>query len=238
MEDETQAPIPAPTQPKYGTKQDKKEDNPTTSKQSTNQPTPRKRNKKPSNKNQLDNEKPTKKPSNKNPNDDPNDDYYHYKKPNPRKRASPPTSRAIHDFGTFNRPTNGDTQLEVLRQHALNRAVHAMGGTTKLRLEPQDAHQFRAVLKDGGRSWQIATIENKELDCDGCNQILAQWEDFHTMKCSICGTQVARGADVQDDVLCSWRCWKHDTDVCLTCVPVVLQTVEARSKTQGLKQGG
>jgi hypothetical protein len=151
------------------------------------------------------------------------------KQPDKIFKATERQDAVCHNTSTFNQPTYNDPEKELMRQHDLKQAVHAVGGVTKLKNEHNENEplQYRAIL--GQRTWQqLIRVTHRHQQCAGhdCRMTLAQWEDYDTMECSLCQFKVTRAKGMADDVMCSWRCWEHDSDICLTCIPVVLDTRE------------
>ena len=77
--------------------------------------------------------------------------------------------------------------------------------------------QFRKTVEG-----KVVHVVREEEVCADHELVLSEWQDYEAMLCAKCQETFERGG-FSPTSLCSWRCGIHDVDVCLRCIPVVME---------------
>ena len=67
----------------------------------------------------------------------------------------------------------------------------------------------------------VQGVREEEV-CADHELVLSEWQDYEALLCAKCQETFERGG-FSPTSLCSWRCGIHDVDVCLRCIPVVME---------------
>ena len=123
----------------------------------------------------------------------------------------------------------------TIREYTLQNEIKAVGGRTVMR-QSDDANllpQRRVRLSSGLGQAEVQTTQELTHSCEGQMLLLARWGQHgkDVVECRRCRRSWKR-VDAQPDTYCAWMCSNCQMDVCVKCLPVVLQLPDPPDNTK------
>ena len=108
-----------------------------------------------------------------------------------------------------------------MRDFHLQERVRDGGGRSIINDPNNQYKQYRYTTS--GHEWQLSVGHH---DGCGCLLFLYEWETNEQFKCQGGRGKVKRRGNAQPNAYMEWRCEQHGTEICLTCIPVVVRTLD------------
>jgi len=118
----------------------------------------------------------------------------------------------------------GKRKSDWQREYKLSQEIRAIGGVIVNEDEGNRYRQHRATgtdqtVEEGGelKQWCLGSALHP------CALYLTKWYKAKETTCQACG-HITKREKLRYDAIKSWTCNKHDYQVCVRCIPVVLTT--------------